>query len=94
MKENYELMLHGLLREKENLLKKNPELQEYQDEIDSQLSTVGDDPLLRCEKLVEMLMHKMQYELLPAKNHAFKLRNKLNYMTKAEKYVLLLGKKR
>jgi len=81
MKENYDLMLEGLLKEKELLLKSNPELQTFQDEIDLILESEGDDAISRCKKLIGMLMHKMQFELLPARYHLNRLKNKVEYMS-------------
>jgi hypothetical protein len=62
--------LKALLKERDKLLLKNPDLISYQMEIDRILSELDpDDPLAKVEKLNELLLHKFTYELLPAREY-------------------------
>ncbi len=90
MKENYDLMLSGLIKERERLLENNPELQSYQDEINQTLESAGDDAVNRCKKLMSMLMVKMETELLPAKYEVRRLGQKISNMSEQEKKIFRL----
>lgn len=58
--------LEQLLKEREELLKQNPELIELQKKIDLALLEVGDDPEARMILLTKMMMEKLRDELVPA----------------------------
>ncbi|GAB4010478.1 MAG: hypothetical protein Fur0010_03240 [Bdellovibrio sp.] len=48
-----------------SFLKANPELLEFQLEIERELENVGQDPEIRLGLLMSMLHQKIQHELLP-----------------------------
>jgi recombinational DNA repair ATPase RecF len=58
--------LEELLKDREEFLKQNPELREFQKKIDLALLEAGDDPHARMTVLVKMMMQQLGEELLPA----------------------------
>lgn len=56
----------ALLRERELLLKRRPELRKMQKEIDKVLEEIGDDPEKRSEVLNKMLVKLISEKLVPA----------------------------
>ena len=58
--------LEELLKDREELLKQNPELKELQKKIDLALLEVGDDPETRMILLTKLMMKQLQEELVPA----------------------------
>jgi capsule polysaccharide export protein KpsE/RkpR len=65
MKTNYDLLIEALEKEREELLKANPDLKKYQDELDNALAGVT-DPLERAAILNQLLVDKLAKELIPA----------------------------
>ena len=58
-------LLAELLREKEELLARYPELRPLQKEIDRTLASAGEDPMARLKKSFELLADQMGQELGP-----------------------------
>ena len=82
MKEDFEILLRALLIEREKLLETCSELKEFQKLIDEQLNV--EDPILRAEKLNELLLRKLNDELIPAMYHLRKLQAKIDTMSYEE----------
>lgn len=91
MKEDYEILLRALLMEREKLLNSCTELKKFQEEIDAQLDV--EDPFLRAKKLNELLLRKLNDELIPAMYHLRKLQSKINNMTVEELKNITIDKK-
>ena len=71
----------ALIKERDDYLKANPHLQEFQDEIDGSLDGIV-KPLDRAEKLNAMLVKKMATELLPAQKEVKKIQAVVKQMEK------------
>lgn len=82
MKENFDILLKALLMEREKLLETCSELKEFQNLIDNELDI--DDPYLRAKKLNELLLRKLNDELIPAMYHLRKLQAKIDNMSDKE----------
>ncbi|MDA8792096.1 hypothetical protein N9N67_02550 [Bacteriovoracaceae bacterium] len=86
MKEDFDILLKALLQEREEFLKNNPELREFQEQIDRELEKIGDDPLSRAQKMNQMLIKKMSEELLPAMGALKKVKKKANKLEQSINY--------
>lgn len=65
MKVDQQLLIESLIKERDELIASNPELAEFQREIDRQLEHIR-DPLERAAKVNQMLIKMMTEKLLPA----------------------------
>lgn len=84
MKENFKLMEEALIRERDKLLRKHPELIRFQLEIDNILDKLEDQaPEQRAQKLSEMLLEKVVLELLPANDELRKLQQRIKVLEEA-----------
>ena len=84
MKENFKLMEEGLIKERDKLLKKHPDLIKYQLEIDEILNRLNTDcPNERAHRLTQMLLSKMITELLPANDELRKLQERIQALEDA-----------
>lgn len=84
MKENFKLMEEGLIKERDRLLRKHPDLIKFQLEIDEILARMeSKDPALRASKLTQMLISKMLTELLPANDELRKLQERIQALEDA-----------
>ncbi len=78
MKENFKLMEEELIKERDLLLRKHPDLIKFQVEIDEILSRMEEkDPTLRATKLNQMLISKLLTELLPENDELILLQDKI-----------------
>ena len=62
--ENQDEFIQSLLKERDELLKNRPSLIAYQRELDAILNGI-DNPLDRCQIIVELLNDKLEDELVP-----------------------------
>jgi len=84
MKEDFKLMEEGLIKERDKLLRKHPDLIKFQLEIDEILARMeSKDPALRASKLTKMLISKMLTELLPANDELRKLQERIQALEDA-----------
>lgn len=67
MKINQEILVEALIKERDELIKNNPELAEFQSRIDSELDDIT-EPLERAAKVNQMLLKMLSEKLLPAMN--------------------------
>lgn len=65
MKENYDLIIKALEKERDELLEAYPELKKLQLEIDQSLEGI-EDPLERAAILNKLLIQKLSQDLLPS----------------------------
>lgn len=79
MKEDFEILLRALLMEREKLLETCSELKEFQKLIDEEVNV--EDPILRAKKMNELLLRKLNDELIPAMYHLRKLQAKIDTMS-------------
>lgn len=82
MKEDFETLLRALLLEREKLLETCSDLKEFQKIIDQEIKV--QDPLERAKKVNELLLRKLNDELIPAMYHLRKLQAKINTLTDEE----------
>lgn len=84
MKEDYKLMEEGLLKERDRLLKKYPELIKFQLEIDAVMAEYeSKDSTFRAQKLTELLVSKMITELIPANEKLREIQERIKAMEDA-----------
>jgi hypothetical protein len=79
MKVDYDILLKALIMERERILETCSELAEFQKEIDEHLTI--EDPYQRAKKINELLIEKLNKELIPAMYQLRKLQSKIEGMS-------------